>query len=132
MTKNILVFALFSMLSPLALAENTSEQLSQHLTGKWGISTVIDGINTYSTTEFKQDHTVLFDLTLSASDGSYKYKSQGTWSIEGDTVQMEVTYSESPDFLQVGDKLQYHIKQIDEKILRYTDDQGSEVTQKRM
>ena len=114
------------------IADPTNEQLHQHLTGKWGVSTVVEGINTYSTTEFKQDQTVYFDLTLSGSDGAYKFKSQGTWTIEGNTVLVDVTFSDSPEYLQVGDKLEYHIKHIDEKTLKYTDDQGNEVVQQRM
>ena len=123
---------LFLFLTASVLAEPTHEQLNQQLTGKWGVSTVIEGINTYSTTEFKKDRTVLFDLTLSGSDGAYKFKSQGKWTIQGNTVHVDITFSDSPEYLQVGDKLEYHIKHIDEKTLKYTDDQGSEVVQQRM
>ena len=120
------------LLSSVLLADSTTEELSQQIAGKWGVSTVIEGINTYSTTEFKKDHTVIFDLTLSGSDGAYKFKSQGTWTIQGTTVHVDITFSDSPEYLQVGDKLEYNIKHIDEKTLKYTDDQGSEVVQQRM
>ena len=123
---------LLLLLSSVLLADSTTEELSQQIAGKWGVSTVIEGINTYSTTEFKKDHTVIFDLTLSGSDGAYKFKSQGTWTIQGTTVHVDITFSDSPEYLQVGDKLEYNIKHIDEKTLKYTDDQGSEVVQQRM
>ena len=132
MIKKILLLTALTLLPSFAVTALTNEQVRQLLTGLWGITTVIEGINTYSTTEFKNDGTVIFNLTLSASDGAYKYKSHGKWTVEDKTVLMEVTFSDSPDYLHVGDKLKYHIIKINDKTLEYTDDHGAKVTQQRM
>ncbi|MFV2058965.1 MAG: hypothetical protein ACC707_21100 [Thiohalomonadales bacterium] len=127
-----LFFITMLLLPSIVASEPSPEKLTQLLTGKWGVTTVIEGINTYSTTEFKSNHDVYFHLTLSGSDGAYNYKAHGTWRLEGKSVHMEVTFSGSKSYLHVGDKLVYNITHIDTKILSYTDERGGKVTQKRM
>lgn len=127
-----MLIPVFLLLSPLlVVAETEVTKLPQMVIGRWTVTTVIDGINAYSNLEFKTDKSVHFNLTLSGSDGAYNYKSYGTWKIKGKAILMEITFSDSKNYLHVGDKLVYNVIHIDQKTLKYTDGHGGKVTYQR-
>jgi hypothetical protein len=111
----------------------TEDDLQKRLVGKWHYRQEAGDVSVDGYHEYLEDGTAKISGVLVTPKGKQTFECSGTWAIKGKKLTCKVTKTTLPDLLPVGTVVSDTIVSIDEKHLKYIDDEdGKEYTETRV
>lgn len=117
-----LIFICPSIAKPPAVPEG--EALRKMVVGVWKFKIADKLIKGSGLSEYKADGTMTSKGTFEILGEKVPVDVEGKWKIEGGKLTVEVTKTNDPEMFAVGEKTSDEILSIDDKTMRYRDEDG--------
>jgi hypothetical protein len=107
------------------------DDLAKKLVGTWRFEAKEQGVTISGVTRYKADGTWSSKGAMTFAGQKIELNSEGKWTLEGKKLSLEVTKSNDPDFMEVGETWTETIISITDTEFRYLDAEGEETVEKR-
>ena len=114
-----------------ALPSVKPEEFAKTLLGAWRQDIDQGGAKGHAITTYLEDGKATSSAHFEAGDKELNITAKAKWTLEGNSLKVEITESSMPEMMPAGTKIEQTIVSLSEKEFRYVQD-GKEITEKRV